>query len=413
LRTRRILFSICMVLLLVCGLYSGERIYFVGFAMLLMALILSLLSVLFASVTFKYVQALSPAMGVKGDTVEYKVEVHNEILFPIPYISLQYDSIDSLLNGAGADVTLSLLPQTHGERREVIFCRYRGRWNVGLKSVVIRDFFGLVSVKLDVSKFLNHKKLSLLVRPRIINLERLPMRRKNDEGPMEAAPRRSEDIAMFSDIRKYLQGDQMKKIHWKLTARQRELMVKNYEETSLPDLLLYMDTRARKLELFDKLNLEDTLVECATAVVHYLLENHMPTSLIYYGEKRLHLHGSRPEHFQAFYSVLGEMPFDGKWAPEDVLMNDLKLITRSGNIFLITCAISNKLYDLLMLMNNTATNITMIFVYEPCQDGGMTEMRAMELGRTKRMMSEMRNVGITVIDLNPGENIAERMSMLR
>lgn len=401
-----------MLLLLVCGLYSGERVYFVGFAMLLMALILSLVSVLYAGVTFRYIQTLSPHLGVKGDTVEYKIEVHNELLFPVPYISLQYDSIDSLLGGYRAEVTLSLMPQTHGERSETIFCRYRGRWDVGLKNVVIRDFFGLISVKLDATKLINHKQLPLLVRPRIIHLERLPMRRKNDEGPMEAAPRRTEDIAMLSDIRKFRTGDQMKKIHWKLTARQRELMVKNYEETSLPDLLLYVDARARKLKLLDRLNLEDTLVECATAVVHHLLENCMPTSLICFAEERAQLHGSKPEHFQSFYSMLGEMPFNGKWAAEDVLMNDLKLISRSGNIFLITSSISTKLFDLMMLLNSSATNITIIFVYEPCEEGVTAEMHAVETGRTKRMMTEMRNAGITVIDLKPGENIAERMSVL-
>jgi uncharacterized protein (DUF58 family) len=413
LKTRRILFAICMALLLVSGLYSGEQLFFVGFVVMVLVFVLSLFSVIYTGFTFKYLQTLTPALGVKGDTLEYTMEVHNDMFFPLPYITLYYDNIDSLLSGGRASTTLSLMPRTHGECKESIYCRYRGRWPVGVKQVEIRDFFGLISIKLDVSRFLSHKPITLLVRPKILSLGTLPMRRKNDEGPVEAAPRRSEDMAMLADIRKYRIGDQMKRIHWKLTARQREVMVKNYEETSLPDLLLYMDTSGKKLDQIDRLNLEDTLVESATAVVHYLLENFMPVSLIFYGDKRMQMRGSRPEHFQSFYSVLSEVPFDGKYPAEDVLMNDLKLVTHAGNLFLITWSISDKLFDLLMLMNSSNLNITMIFVYEPEPVGEMAIRRAVELGKTKRMISEMRNNGIMVIDLKPGENLVERVSVLQ
>lgn len=402
-----------MLALLIAGLYSGEQLYFTGFIMMALTVLLSVVSVIYTAVTFKYLQSLDPAVGIKGDTLEYTMEVHNDLLFPSPYIKLYYDSIDSLLSGNRASTTMSLMPRTHGKCTESIFCRYRGRWPIGIKKVEICDFFGLIRLKLDVSKFLSHKPITLLVRPRVLMMGSLPLRRKNDEGLMETAPRRSEDVAMLSDIRKYRIGDQMKRIHWKLTARQREIMVKNYEETSLPDLLLYVDTHGRELEQIDRLNLEDTLVESATAVVHYLLEHNMPTSLIFYGDRREQLHGSRPEHFQSFYTVLSEMPFNGKYAAEDVLMNDLKLVTHAGNLFLITWSLTEKLYDLLMLMNSSNLNITVVYVYEPRPEGDKDVKRAVELGKIKRMISEMRNAGIIVIDLRSGENFAERVSVLQ
>lgn len=410
---RRILFALCMILLLVSALYSGEQLFVIGFFIMVLMLALSIFSLIYVGLTFKYLQSLNPAVGVKGDTLDYKIEVHNDMFFPMPYITLYYDNIDSLLTGSQASTTMSLMSRTHGECVEKIYCRYRGRWPIGVKKVEIRDFFNLISIRLDVTRFLSHKSITLLVRPKILHLGSLPMRRKNDEGPMETAPRLTDDTAMLSDIRKYVIGDQMKKIHWKLTARQREIMVKNYEETSLPDLLLYMDTSIGKLEKLDRLNLEDTLVESATAVVHYLLENYMPTSLIFYSDKRVHLHGSRPEHFQSFYSVLSEMPFDGKWAAEDVLMNDLKLVTHAGNLFLITCSISDKLFDLLMLMNSSNLNITMVYIYAPEEQGEIQIKRAVELGRVKRMITEMRDKGIVVIDMKPGDNLVERVSVLR
>ncbi len=412
-RARQILFGICMAALLVSGLYSGERFFFMGFYIMLVMLVLSIASIAYTSLTFKYLQSLTPAEGVKGDTLEYRLQVHNDMLFPIAYIRLTYDSIDSLLSGEQASVTMSLTPRTHGEHTQGMFCRYRGRWPVGVKKAEIRDIFGLISIRLDINMFLSHKPISLLVRPRILRLPILPMRRRNDEGPMETAPRRSDDVAMLADIRKYHPGDQMKRIHWKLTARQREVMVKNYEETSLPDLLLYLDTKLKPMSRMDRLNLEDTLVESATAVVHHLLQNDMPTSLIFYSDKRVHLQASKPEHFQSIYSVLSEMPFDGKWDACDVLMNDLKLVTHAGNLFLITSSLSDKLFDLLIMMNSSGMSITMVYVREPVDQEEMAIKRAVEVGRARRMVSEMRDAGIVVIDMAPGDNLAERVGMMR
>jgi hypothetical protein len=221
------------------------------------------------------------------------------------------------------------------------------------------------------------------------------MRRKKDEGPMETLPRRTEDIAMLADIRKYAQGDQLKKVHWKLTARHGEIMVKNYEESSLPDMLLYVDTSSHDLEQTDKLNLEDTLVECATAVVHYLLEHHLPVSLISYGKTRIQLKGSRPEHFQSFYSLLSDIPFDGKFAAEDVLSNDLKMVTYSGNLFLITWQLTDKLYDLLMLMNTGGLSITVIYVAAPVTPSKAEIKDAIGAGRTERCRNILFAPGVS------------------
>ncbi len=409
---RRILFVISAALLLISGLYSGERLFFVGFVLMCLVLALSIVSVLYTAAMFKYLQTLTPLQGVKGETVRYKLQLSNDHWLPIAYLSIRFDTIESLLGGQPSRITTSLMPRSCLDREEDILCRYRGRWQVGVKSAEIRDFFGLISIRLNVTRFLSHKPISLLVKPRIVHLSRLPMRRKKDEGPMETLPRRTDDTAMMSDVRKYAHGDQLKKIHWKLTARMREIMVKNYEESSLPDLLLYLDTNSLDMERMDRLNLEDTLVECAAAVVHHLLLNHMPVSMITYGKTRMQLRGSRPEHFQSFYTLLSDIPFDGRFSAEDVLTNDLKMVTYSGNLFLITWRFTDKLYDLLMMMNTSGLNITVIYVY-PVAAGSLTEVKeALEAGRVERMLTEMRNAGILVVDLHPGENIGERIDVL-
>ena len=401
-----------MLALLVAGKYSGERLFFVGFILLCFIVLIALLSLAYGGLAFKYLQRLSPQSGVKGQDVSLTMAVHNDFWFPIPHIRLHYQTIDSQLNGSPESFTAVLLPRGHGEQTLSIHCRYRGRWDVGLTHVELEDFFGLFRLRMKVGRFLGHRPVKLLVRPRVLHIDRLPLLQRNDEGPVESLPRRSDEMAMYSDIRKYRTGDPVKRIHWKLTARHRDLMVKNYEETSLPDLLLYVDTMAHGLPRAQQLTLEDTVVECATAVVRYLLDARLPVSMVAYGKARVQLRGAQPEHFAALYNLLGELPFDGQFPMSDVLMNDLKAITRAGNLVLIIWDLGDTLFDLLMVMNTSGISITLILVYKPAQ-AETDVFEATARGRLERMVAAMRNAGILVIDLNAGENIAERIRLLQ
>ena len=49
---RRILFVISAALLLISGLYSGERLFFVGFVLMCLVLALSIVSVLYTAAMF-------------------------------------------------------------------------------------------------------------------------------------------------------------------------------------------------------------------------------------------------------------------------------------------------------------------------------------------------------------------------
>lgn len=401
-----------MLALLLAGLYSGERLFFVGFVLLCLVVALALFCLVYSGLFFKYLQVLEPQAGVKGENVALTLQVHNDYLLPIAHIKLFYQTIDSQLTGTPVSFSAMLLPRQHSVHSLEIHCRFRGRWDVGLTHVELMDPFGLFRLRLKVKWFLSHKDLSLLVRPRVLPIASLPLRQRNDEGLLESLPRPSADIAMYSDIRKYRAGDPLKRVHWKLTARQRELMVKNYEETALPDLLLYVDTKASGLPRLEQLTLEDTVVECATAFVNYLLNVHMPVSMISYGRERTQLRGTRQEHFNAFYNLLGELPFDGQFPMVDVLFNDLKAITHAGNLVLITWDLHDRLYDLLMVMMSSGIQVTLVYVYLHGEDP--TEVsKAAAKGRVGRMVDAMRAAGILVIDLEAGQNVAERIRLLQ
>ena len=78
-----------------------------------------------------------------------------------------------------------------------------------------------------------------IVLPRFFPVEQLHFARQDDG---RALPNRaSEDITSPEDVRAYREGDSMKRIHWKLSLRKRELLVRRFEVPAPPDTLILMD----------------------------------------------------------------------------------------------------------------------------------------------------------------------------
>ena len=76
----------------------------------------------------------------------------------------------------------------------------------------------------------------LLVLPQLFDIA--PLRLSSGEMGTEAMARASEDVTNPTDVRTYQPGDPMKKIHWKLSARKQEALVRRFEDPVQPDALV-------------------------------------------------------------------------------------------------------------------------------------------------------------------------------
>ena len=114
----------------------------------------------------------------------------------------------------------------------------RGEFTIGPLAIITRDPFGLWQGRRPVGGELN-----LLVYPRIHPVAPRPAgRTRHIEGPVsDTAPR---GTTTFHSLREYVPGDDVRRIHWRSTARLGELMVREHVDTSLPSTVVVLDTRA-------------------------------------------------------------------------------------------------------------------------------------------------------------------------
>lgn len=133
----------------------------------------------------------------------------------------------------------------------------RGALRVGPLAITRGDPFGLWKSR----RVLGHDTL-LLVQPRVHAINPRPVGRAHHlEGPVsETAPR---GTLTFHTLREYVLGDDIRRIHWKTTARTGTLMVREHVDTSQPSTVVVLDTR---LERYTGDGFEDA-VDVAASVV--------------------------------------------------------------------------------------------------------------------------------------------------
>lgn len=132
------------------------------------------------------------------------------------------------------------------------------------------DPFGLVRFRQD-----HGGTTQLYVHPRRFPLRRLPATLlRSLEGPTsDTAPRGS---VVFHALREYVAGDDRRHIHWRSSARTGVLMVRQYVDTSLPDLTVVLDnsTDRQSEESFE------ATIEVVASILGVSTEAGFPTRLV-------------------------------------------------------------------------------------------------------------------------------------
>lgn len=103
-----------------------------------------------------------------------------------------------------------------------------GSIKLTVKKLIVSDYFRL----LDVGKKLNYST-EILVLPRLLpaNLEVVSnFRYFIGDSDVYADDRAGDDPSQVFEIRNYRPGDKMQKIHWKLSAKSEDLIVRDYSE---------------------------------------------------------------------------------------------------------------------------------------------------------------------------------------
>ncbi|HEY5821831.1 MAG TPA: DUF58 domain-containing protein [Propionibacteriaceae bacterium] len=171
--------------------------------------------------------------------------------------------------------------------------RVRGRFSTGPLRVRTTDPFGLV--QLD-RQFLATSEV--MVTPNIVPL---PLIRTAGGGGStgEARPHRigvvGQDDAL---VREYRQGDDVRRIHWRSTARRGEIMVRREEQAWDPSASIVLDSRAQAHAGRGMQNSIEWAISAAASIGIHFLDDGFGIE-IYEADGPLHISGTMGQHSSA------------------------------------------------------------------------------------------------------------------
>lgn len=244
--------------LIILWVLLGEREVLAAGVVLGSLVVLGFAWIRFGRPDLPLARRVNPEWVQEGDDVVITLELTNVGRFPLVGVRVT-DPIHGIGRSA---VTVAHLPGRTAARVPYrIHTTRRGVFRVGPAHLSIGDPLGLVTRGANVGR-----ADTLIVYPRADPLRGHPIVRGRDPSIQASRPefsaRGGED---FFTIREYRHGDDLRRVHWKTTARRDELMIRQFEMPWQSRGLLVLDTRA---EVHDLDTFETAVRGAASAYLH-------------------------------------------------------------------------------------------------------------------------------------------------
>ena len=389
----RILYSSLFFLSLLFIYFYGGKIPYMLFYVTIVLPVISIGFTFIAYSRFRFVEAIDKRIVVKGETVNFTLSIHNPDFFLYPFIKVNFYGEDTIFSRQFQAKSFSLLPFRKKSFTFNLVCKYRGYYMVGIKTIVFEDYLGIFSLS-----YSPNTTKTITVNPRLIELDNLYIKTNYLSESHSILNTRYEDITTISDSRKYAYGDSLKKIHWKLSAKVNQLMVKNYEGTSKTNCVIMLDLEKNKYSYDQNIMLEDKLIEATVAVVNYCLCNWIPINLIYHSKGFNDIEAKNIMDFDKIYDLLSNVSFD-----QDIQLKDLLNIYSRDNakkidLLIFTSNIDFGLYDEIYNAKAIGYDVNLIYVYtEDFSDNSENIVND--------ILSDLPEIGVTTYKINMDDDV--------
>jgi uncharacterized protein (DUF58 family) len=293
------IFTIVGVIVTLVGVVSDQRdIMRLGLLLLVLPILAAIL-VARTRLRLSCERSVEPAQVPLGSPMRGRIVLGQQGRLPIGILMLE----DAVPRELGNRPRFLIDRATLNWRREVeypLLGRVRGRFRTGPLMVRTTDPFGLV--RMD-RQFVASSEV--MVTPEIVPLP--PLRAAGGAGSTgEAQPHRIGVVgADDALIREYRHGDDVRRVHWRSTARRDQLMVRREEQAWDPSASILLDSRDSAHAGRGMHNSIEWAISAAGSVATHFLDNGFSVEIFDAGGP-LHISGTMGQHSSASRQLVVE-----------------------------------------------------------------------------------------------------------
>ena len=202
------------------------------------------LNVLFAFICAKGIRVnleVSETMLAKNMPFSYEISIANESVFPITFgEAYLYIPDKECVRSSVKKINFSMPPSSSTRVTNKISFPFRGTFPIGIEAIYVHDFFRTVKFRIDVTE-----KKDIFVYPqRIRSSASKSIVSSDSSGAVSRSPFSPEKTEV-DDVREYRPGDTLKSIHWKLSSKSENFIVREYSQGTVKSNLIFVDMSAR------------------------------------------------------------------------------------------------------------------------------------------------------------------------
>ena len=290
---------------------------------------ISFILLVFARLAIKLEVSQNNIFTSKQRRFSIAVRIKNRFILPVAPVKLTgvfHDEDGNLVKDKL--ISASVMPFGCSEFVFDGFLKYRGEYVLGITEARLYDFLGIFHFKL--------KKLPVCrvtVAPRRLILSENGAL-CNDETDSLRTQFTFFENDTFTSVREYADGDSLRRVHWKLSAKQDKLMVKQSDLNLSSSAAIIIDTSSDYADDVQAHCEIDALLEAALAVSRKIITEGSTAACAYHddAEKTEIVTAQTADDFEYLYRKFSVIPILGPEADLNALISESAQIIRDSGL---------------------------------------------------------------------------------
>lgn len=350
-------FGILMLISLGLGILSGGKFLYLIFLNLSILFLYSYYSLRLAKKNLYHFFWLSDRTLRVGDSLDLGYKLNNTGILPVAYAEITCN-ISKRLGNMSFPIEYAFLSsfQMINIKKKVV-CKHRGYYKVGRLEIKIRDFLNFFE-----STIVFNKDINLTVYPRIHEINSMKLPSFEYFGTFRVPHNTHEDYTSIKNIRQYVEGDNVKKIHWKVSARFNDFYVKDYELSANTKVNIFMDGYESVFINDHSGDIEEKMVETGASIINYCLRNNINTSLVVDSMDRIYVEGRSLNRLESFLGELIGFSPKGKIPLSELLTTESRKMSYGSTLIILTTELRTNLFETLIGLKRRRLNPILILI---------------------------------------------------
>lgn len=346
-------FLVFLVLIAIFAYLGGGNLPYTILYSVVLVLVLGIIHIILQRVTMKINLDVGHDIFKTGDVLSLKILVKSFSAFPAAYMLVENSAVSNFKKNYNGNIAFF---NYHKEKcfSNDLELKVRGVYDFSKTNILFTDLFCIMKI----NKHFAREKF-IKVYPRVYGINEENFKGKNILQDAFKNIAISEESNEIRDLRLYRDGDSLKKVHWKLSAKHNELYVKNFSAVVSRDTNIILNMNKEDEEDYDLI--EEQMIDLSVSLINYLQSKKFKIKLFINNEEEKAFNIANHGDFQLIMEYFLNNKSQGEVDLITFLDSKVTILEQRSFIGIITLVVDEALINKIMALVNIGFKISVFY----------------------------------------------------